>query len=151
MAACPDCRKESLEVDRATVGNHVKEDCWPMGSEKFFICENPGCEVIYFSESGVKVLKRKDVKTRVTFKEKEAPRPLCYCKQVTEEDVLRAIDEGARTFEEVMGATGIGGGGNCRLTNPAGRCCSRNYKPFIERALKKKGNGDGSSGFIALH
>jgi bacterioferritin-associated ferredoxin len=140
MALCPDCRKESIEVDKMAVANHAKETCWPLGNEKFFICENPPCEVIYFSESGEKVLKRKDVKTRVTFKEKNAPRPLCYCKQVTEEDVIAAIEKGDRTFEDVKASTGIGGGGNCKITNPAGRCCSRNYKPFIERELAKKGS-----------
>ena len=139
MALCPDCRKESMEVERVTVGNHAKETCWPLGSERFFICENPSCGIIYFSESGKKVLKRKDVKTRVTFKEKDAPRPLCYCKQVTEEDVIAAIENGARSPDEVRLATGIGGGGQCKITNPAGHCCSRNYKPFIERELAKKG------------
>ena len=141
MAACPDCRKESMEVEKITVGNHAKEACWPLENEKFFICENPGCEVVYFSESGNRILKKKDVKTRVTFKEKGPPRPLCYCKQVTEEDVITAIDKGAKSFEEVKLATGIGGGGQCKITNPAGRCCSRNYKPFIERELANRVGG----------
>ncbi len=139
MAICPDCGKESIEVERVTVGNHAKETCWPLGNERFFICENPDCDTIYFSESGKNVLKRKDVKTRVTFKERDAPRPLCYCKQVTEEDVIVAIERGARSFEEVKNSTGIGGGGQCKITNPAGRCCSRNYRPFIERELAKRG------------
>jgi bacterioferritin-associated ferredoxin len=139
MAVCPVCRKESIEVDGITVGNHVREAFWPLHNHKFFVCENPGCDVVYFSESGYKVLMRADVKTRVTFKERDAPRPLCYCKQVTEEDVIASIEKGARSFEEVKLATGIGGGGQCRITNPAGKCCSRNYKPFIEKELAKKG------------
>ncbi len=97
--------------------------------------------MIYFTSSGSKVLGKEDVKTRVTFKEKSSPRPLCYCKQVTEEDVLAAIEQGARSFDEVVKATGIGGGGHCKITNPAGKCCSRNYRPFIDSALAKKGVG----------
>ena len=85
-----------------------------------------------------------DVKTRVTFKEKSSPRPLCYCKQVTEEDVVMAIEKGAKSFNEVKIATGIGGGGQCKITNPAGKCCSRNYKPFIEKELAKKGTKRGT-------
>jgi bacterioferritin-associated ferredoxin len=130
-----------MEVERITIGNHVKEACWPLGNEKFFICENSVCEVVYFSESGNMILKKKDVKTRVTFKEMDPPRPLCYCKQVTEDDVIAAIDKGAKSFEEVKLATGIGGGGQCKITNPAGRCCSRNYKPFIARELAKRVGG----------
>jgi bacterioferritin-associated ferredoxin len=139
MAVCPNCKKKGMWVEKITVANHAKESCWPLGDEKYSICENPDCDVVYFTTSGSRLLRKSDVKTRVTFKEKNAPRPLCYCKQVTEEDVIKAIGNGARTFEEVKLATGIGGGGQCTITNPAGRCCSRNYKPFIERELKKHG------------
>jgi bacterioferritin-associated ferredoxin len=145
MAVCPNCRKKGMVVEKITVANHAQESCWPLGDEKYSICENPDCDVVYFTTSGSRLLRKSDVKTRVTFKEKNAPRPLCYCKQVTEEDVIKAIGNGARTFEEVRLATGIGGGGQCTITNPAGRCCSRNYKPFIEKELKKHGRG-GSSG-----
>ncbi len=127
-------------VERITVANHTKESCWPLGEEQYFHCDNPDCEVVYYTESGSRILKRGDVKTRVTFKEKTSPRPLCYCKQVTEEDVIRAIENGATTFDEVRRATGIGGGGQCKITNPAGRCCSRNYRPFIENELRRKGH-----------
>ena len=141
MVSCPTCRKEGLVVEKTTVANHVKEYCWPLGDETYLHCDNPDCEVIYFSASGSRSLKKTDVKTRVTFKESTTPRPLCYCKQVTEEDVIKAIEGGATNFDEVRNATGIGGGGQCNITNPAGRCCSRNYKPFIDKELKKRGKG----------
>lgn len=139
MRKCPECGRTGHEVEKITVANHVKETCWPLGDREFFICETPGCEVIYFSSDLSRIFRRSDVKTRVTFKEKDPPRPLCYCKQVTEEDVLRAIESGASTLEDVKRMTGIGGGGYCKITNPGGRCCSRNYKPFIEEALKRAG------------
>ena len=135
MAQCPLCEHEGVPVEKITVAAHAREETWPLGEEQFYICERAGCPVVYFTETYSKVLQRPDVKTRVTLKESGAPRPLCYCKQVTEEDVLEAIERGARTFEEVRAVTGIGGGGQCRITNPSGRCCSRNYKKFIDRAL----------------
>jgi bacterioferritin-associated ferredoxin len=138
MTICPVCKKEGIEVEKTTVANHTKESNWPLGDDKYSICETPDCDVVYYSSTG-RLLKKVDVKTRVTFKERSSPRPLCYCKQVTEEDVIKAIENGARTFEEVRKATDIGGGGQCKITNPAGRCCSRNYRPFIEKELKKKG------------
>jgi bacterioferritin-associated ferredoxin len=139
------CRKDGAEVEKITVANHVKESCWPLREGKFWICENQDCDVVYFTTSRGRTLKTDDVKTRVTFKEKRSPKPLCYCKQVTEEDVIKAIGDGATTFEEVRSRTGIGGGGQCKLTNPSGRCCSRHYVPFIERELKKKGLGSDQS------
>jgi bacterioferritin-associated ferredoxin len=137
MGVCPACKREGFAVEKITVANHVSESNLPLGEDKYFFCENPDCEAVYYSKTG-RLLKVTDVKTRVTFKEKQAPKPLCYCKQVTEEDVITAIENGARTFEDVRKATDIGGGGQCRITNPAGRCCSRNYKPFIEKELRKK-------------
>lgn len=138
MAVCPRCKRTGGDVENMTVAAHAKESCWPLGDEAYSYCDDPSCEVIYFTRSGSRVLAKEDVKTRVTFKEKSSPRPLCYCKQVTEEDVLAAIEDGARSFDEVVKVTGIGGGGHCKITNPAGKCCSRNYKSFIERALAKK-------------
>jgi bacterioferritin-associated ferredoxin len=137
MTACPSCKKDGLEVEKITVANHTKERCWPLGDEKYAFCDTHECDVVYYNTSG-RMLKRGDVMTRVTFKEKDSPKPLCYCKQVTEEDVIIAIERGAKTFDEVKLATGIGGGGQCKITNPAGRCCSRNYKPFIEKELAKR-------------
>ena len=139
MTACPRCKKPGFDVERITVAAHAKESCWPLGDEPYSYCDNPACEVIYFTASGGRLLKKSEVKTRVTFKEKSSPRPLCYCKQVTEEDAIASLDKGARSFEEVKLATGIGGGGQCKITNPAGKCCSRNYQPFIEQELAKRG------------
>ena len=139
MVACPNCGKDGLEVDRITVIIHTKESKWPITDEIFFYCENPRCKTVYFTASGSQVFLKTDLKSRVTFKESTSPKPLCYCKQVTEEDVVRAIEHGASTLEEVKKKTGIGGGGFCKYTNPMGRCCSRNYMPFIQNQLKKKG------------
>jgi bacterioferritin-associated ferredoxin len=140
MAACPSCTREGLVVEKITVANHAKERCWPLGDDIHYFCDTRDCDVVYFTTAG-KALKRDDVKTRVTFKEADSPRPLCYCKQVTEEDVITAIENGAKTLDEVKQVTRIGGGGQCKITNPAGRCCSRNYKPFIENELRKRGLG----------
>jgi len=139
MASCPSCKKEGLGVEKIVVINHSKENTWPIEEGEWFLCEQAGCDVVYFGGDGKRTIKRQDVKTRVTFKETSAPRPLCYCKMVTEEDVIEAVEKGARTLAEVRKATGIGGGGYCELTNPGGACCSRNYVPFIEKQLKGKG------------
>jgi len=93
MANCPRCNAPGLEVEKITVAAHTKEERWPLGDEQYNFCDSPSCEVIYFTSSGSRALLRSDVKTRITFKEKGPPRPLCYCKQVTEEDVISAIEK----------------------------------------------------------
>ncbi len=132
---CPICGGQGLPVEKTTVICHAKESAWPISDSRYYICESPDCTVVYYSPE--RCLTKADVKARVTFKERSPPRPLCYCKQVTEEDVIGAISKGAKTVDEVIEATGIGGGGLCKFTNPYGRCCSRYYLPFIERALRQ--------------
>lgn len=138
MASCPNCKREGLKVEKIVVINHSKETAWPIEDAEWFLCEQPGCSVVYFRGDGKRISKKQNVKTRFAFKETTAPRPLCYCKIVTEKDVIEAIENGAKTLAEVKKATGIGGGGYCELTNPGGACCSRNYVPFIERQLKRQ-------------
>lgn len=45
---------------------------------------------------------------------------ICLCEKVTKEEIVKAVKEGARTFEEVKEATKAGGG-CCR----GGRCKSK--------------------------
>lgn len=44
-------------------------------------------------------------------------KPGCICKGIKLHVILKAIEDGARSFEEVAGITGIGGG-SCK----SGRC-----------------------------
>jgi hypothetical protein len=75
MAVCPVCKMAGVGVDKSTVANHAKESCWPLGDSKYSMCENPECDVVYFTTSKGRTLKKSDVKTRVTFKERILPGP----------------------------------------------------------------------------
>lgn len=136
------CGRKGLKVKKITVGNHVNPEYWHLLDEEFYFCPNPDCEVVYFN--GKVRLTINEVKTKVFFKEKGSPRPLCYCKQVTEEDVINAIMKGARSVEEVEELTGIGNGGHCVVTNPSGRCCRQFYVEYILTVLgsTEGGNSD---------
>ena len=115
----------------------MNPEYWHLLDDGFYFCSNPDCEVVYFN--GRVVFTVREVKTKVFFKEKGSPRPLCYCKQVTEEDVVEAIRRGARSVEEVEEMTGIGNGGHCLVTNPSGRCCRQHYVKFIGKILGEVG------------
>ncbi len=135
------CGTDGWKVERITVGSHVNPEYWHLLGDDFYFCPNPECDVVYFN--GRVTFTVKEVKTKVFFKEKGSPRPLCYCKQVTEEDVVEAIKRGARSVKEVEEMTGIGNGGHCLVTNPSGRCCRRFYVEFINRTLETlKSEGD---------
>jgi len=138
------CGTEGWKVKKITVGSHVNPEYWHLLSDDFHFCPNPECDVVYFD--GKVRFTVKEVKTKVFFKEKGSPKPLCYCKQVTEEDVIEAIKMGARSVEQVEEMTGIGNGGHCLVTNPSGRCCRPFYVKFIEGLLKEAGERAGEKG-----
>lgn len=46
---------------------------------------------------------------------------VCYCSQVTKAQVLRAMEAGARTLDDIKAATGACTQGRCRETSPRRR------------------------------
>jgi len=129
------CGTEGWKVKKITVGNHLNPEYWHLLDESFYFCPNSDCEVVYFNENVTFTVK--EVKTKVFFKEKGSPKPLCYCKQVTEEDVVQAIKDGARSVEDVERITGVGNGGYCIVTNPSGRCCRNFYVDTVKALIKE--------------
>ncbi len=66
------------------------------------------------------------------FKAKEQPKVICGCMNVTEKDIMNAINKGANSFEEVQVATKVGTG--------CGNCVAGNKKLVDEVLLSKKIN-----------
>ena len=48
---------------------------------------------------------------------------VCYCNNVTEQDIFVAIDNGALTVKDVIDASGAMKNSNCAVNNPKGVCC----------------------------
>lgn len=48
---------------------------------------------------------------------------VCYCNQVTENDIKDAITQGAKNVQEVIQITGAMKNSNCAVNNPKGTCC----------------------------
>lgn len=48
---------------------------------------------------------------------------VCYCNHVKEEDIAKAIQQGADTVEKVIKITGAMKNSNCAVNNPKGTCC----------------------------
>jgi NAD(P)H-nitrite reductase len=56
---------------------------------------------------------------------------ICYCERVTKEDILLAINEGARTLEDIRGATGACTARECKTANPRGLCCANDIEEML--------------------
>jgi len=58
---------------------------------------------------------------------------ICYCLRVTEQEIVQAIRNGARTLKDIQKATNACTGNPCKQLNPSGKCCSRELLEIIKR------------------
>jgi NAD(P)H-nitrite reductase large subunit len=61
---------------------------------------------------------------------------ICYCKQVTKNEVESAIRDGAKTLKEVQEITGACTGNQCKELNPKGVCCSVDINAMLPKQVK---------------
>ena len=60
-------------------------------------------------------------------------KPVCYCKNVTENVVIKAIKNGANTLAAIKRQTGACTGDQCETMNPKGQCCSQDIIEILRR------------------
>lgn len=68
----------------------------------------------------------------VDWKNVAADQVVCYCSGVTKEQILRAINSGAKSIDEIARSTGAGTGRECAVRNPSGRCCRIDIRGLLE-------------------
>ena len=49
---------------------------------------------------------------------------ICYCRNVSKNEIETAILKGAKTLKDIQDATGACTGNQCKELNLKGRCCS---------------------------
>lgn len=129
---CKICGEPGLRVLTVTIATHVDAHHWPLLSEGFRFSATADCPVIYFNNSKDIYFAKEEVKTRYGLKEKDPPRPICYCLQVTEEMIAEEILERqcCYSLQDIVSYTKAGTGRWCLTTNPSGKCC-RDYLPQV--------------------
>jgi len=65
---------------------------------------------------------------------------ICYCKNVTVDEIEKAILNGAKTLGDIQNRTGACTGGQCKELNPLGRCCSVDIKAMLNDNNPKANN-----------
>ena len=125
---CPINGHEYSEVSARTIAQHIKEPWkWQRIGHRYFFCDDPGCEVVYFGDDGSMILKSQ-LRTRLGLKVVSDEGLLCYCFGVTKRDFRR--DPVTRDF--VVAQTKAGQC-SCDTANPSGRCCLKDFpKPARE-------------------
>ena len=110
----------------------------------WFFCESPNCEVVYYTAEG-DTRGRAVLRVRVGVKERESPRPLCYCFGHTAESIADEIQRtGASIVVASVAARVKAGDCFCEISNPSGRCCLGELRHEVGKAMEKIGVSESS-------
>lgn len=61
---------------------------------------------------------------------------VCYCSQVTKDQIVNALANGAKTLDDIRSMTGACTLGRCKELSPIGKCCSPTIIDIIEQYKK---------------
>lgn len=56
---------------------------------------------------------------------------VCYCNEVTLGEIKKAVEDGARTLEDIQEVTGACTGNTCEEKNPSGGCCETDIRQIL--------------------
>ncbi|OGG54807.1 MAG: hypothetical protein A3F84_21860 [Candidatus Handelsmanbacteria bacterium RIFCSPLOWO2_12_FULL_64_10] len=138
---CPECGRKRKGVEQITLEHLLKEDrILQIGAASYLFCENPTCDVVYFSTQPGPVFHKSDLRVRVGLKETEAPIPVCYCFGYTEKMIFDEIAGTGRTaISEKIRAEVQAGNCECVVKNPQGTCCLGDVGRAVKRAMREVG------------
>lgn len=105
----------------------------------YFVCMNDKCNVVYFNPDLEITYSKHQLKVPVWFKKDANPKYICYCNNVTEQQIIDAVlNNGAKDMKDIIRLTGAMKNGKCEVNNPLGKCCGIYIQETINRALNIK-------------
>lgn len=111
-----------MEVSARTIAHHIRNaQEWVPASGRYFFCDDPECDVVYFNEDGSTILKSQ-LHTRIGVKEDSSNSPLCYCFSFSKGDFQKHP-----AIKQFVVAQTKAGMCSCDTSNPSGRCCLKDF------------------------
>lgn len=116
---CPVCHKPGKKVSPKTLDSLLVSDRRPENLDGYAICLSRDCDIVYFGKHN---FTRDDVKVKVWYKEDDPSVPVCYCRNVSADDIVRhvAVLRCCDTLQDIQKHTGANTGKDCLTKNPAG-------------------------------
>lgn len=120
---CPGNNKLYKSVSQFTVLHNLRAPWKNFSAEQtYYFCDDPDCEVIYFSGSG-SIFKKTDIRTLLqNTKPSSNDDLICYCFGVSKSDY--SDNPGIREF--VVQQTKLKNCA-CEIRNPSGKCCLKDF------------------------
>ena len=120
--ACPGNGIEYSEVSSRTIAHHIKDVwMWKPTAIRYFFCDDPQCEVVYFGDDGSTILKSQ-LRTSVGIKDGSSHGQLCYCFGVSKAEYQHNV-----AIKDYVMAQTKAGLCSCETSNPSGRCCLKDF------------------------
>jgi hypothetical protein len=95
--------------------------CWTPTAARYFFCEDPECDVVYFCDDG-SIIVTSPLRTRIGLKEKTNNGLLCYCFGVS--NSVMTNNPAVKNYVIAQTKAGLC---SCETSNPAGRCCLKGF------------------------
>ena len=120
--ACPINEKQYIEVPKKTILQHIKAP-WKniLHEKKYYFCEDPNCEVVYFGLKG-SIINKSELRTVVGKKEKSDKELVCYCFGVS-----KALAKQNPEIKTYVTQQTKEHNCSCDVKNPSGRCCLKDF------------------------
>ena len=137
-AKCPKCYQMGKKVASITVDYMVSEAFSEKiaDEETYYLCMSEDCNVAYYRASDGKVFYKEEVRLPIWFKKDANPKYICYCNQVTEEEIISGVlNHGAKNMKDIIKLTGAMKNGKCETKNPLGKCCGPLIQEIINETL----------------
>lgn len=132
---CPHCGKSGSNVDAITVKSQLKKEAranMKLGLDAFNFCSNTKCDTVYYSDDGSEIFSQSDVKSKITIKNDDPKTPLCYCRKLLKENVIKMIKNSEPDIAKKVKAIVSEGKSFCEKSNPKGRCCTEDIASFLK-------------------
>lgn len=132
---CSQCAGASRYVTKRTMLLMLKPELFERISDgQYYFCSNFDCGIVYFPEHQGTCFFTNDLRVRVGTKEKQDPKPLCYCFGFDESDFRDEINRTGKTvtlgrIAELLKA----GMCACETRNPSGACCLGDITKTVKR------------------
>ena len=103
---------------------------------EYHFCPSAECAVVYFGSGGAFL--REDVAVTVFQKEAGGPRTICYCLDITEDQLRNelAATGGSRSADRIRELI-ANDRCACELRNPQGSCCLGNVAALVKSAREQ--------------
>lgn len=138
---CPTCGQPGKAVKPVTLQSLLRPEAkarMPAKADWHF-CGNPDCATVYFAEPVAPVFGKDDLTVRVGIKEREAPRPVCYCFNHTIEEIEDEVRRRGQSTVVDDIKTRMKSGCWCETRNPLGSCCLATVNHYVRSAMAMHG------------